>query len=807
MAVQTRRQYHNFLYAPGDAGRAAFLGLGIAAFALFLSNIASTLSLRADGEDFGTTLLHFLDDYGIIVPLILIGIGYGLIRVGLSVLNRAITAAAWGRQILLWMLIASIVLAVQSFGQWFGNVDAFPALGGGILWLVIGAVLLLGYWWLGNNMHVFSGDETLAQVSSRTAWNLLLPTLIVLVLVAARPLEATFISSLTDERFASNQAVRFVGINNYAELLGIRFDVIGCTRGDDGACQTDDAGNLVFPRPRDALDPGYQELRYRDVTTIHIGESEFLLSGRDRDFINSIGNTLFFTVFSVVLELILGIFIAMVINSKFPGRGLMRTAMLVPWAIPTVVSARLWETMFRDNQSGVINNFFTHVIPVLSNTQAWLANGNLQLPALVAVDVWKTTPFMALILLAGLQLIPADIYEAADVDGASKPRQFFQITLPLLRPTIAVALVFRTLDSVRVFDVFQVLLGRQKLSMATYNYETLVQNQQLGYASAIGVVIFVIILIFAMTYVQNPGGECRMSAQTYTSTATAPSSGLTAKQVRHIAGQVGFWLLIIFILIYTLFPFYWAINSSFKGENEMFGSATYFPQHPTLINYQSVFSNDQFIKSLGNSTLVAGSSTLLALAVGAFAAYALGRIRFRGRTLMLYAVLAMTMFPQISILSGVFSVVQRLGLYGSQTALIVTYPIITLPFTVWTLTSFFKGLPGEIEQAALVDGATSFQTFYMILLPLTAPALVTTGLLAFIAAWNEYLFALTFTVVNPAAQTVTVAIALFGGQVTRQDPIAEIMAASVVVTIPLIALVLIFQRKIVEGLTAGAVKG
>lgn len=298
-----------------------------------------------------------------------------------------------------------------------------------------------------------------------------------------------------------------------------------------------------------------------------------------------------------------------------------------------------------------------------------------------------------------------------------------------------------------------------------------------------------------------------MTAQTYTPSSTSPAPGLTGKQVRRILLRIGFWALIVFILIYTLFPFYWALNSSFKNENEVFGPATYVPQNLQLINYTSVFSNNHFIRSLGNSALVAGSSTLLALVIGAFAAYALGRLQFRGRTLMLYAVLAMTMFPQISILSGVFAIVNQLGLYGSQAALIVTYPIITLPFTVWTLTSFFRGLPGEIEQAALVDGASAFQTFYMILLPLTAPALVTTGLLAFISAWNEYLFALTFTVINPAAQTVTVAIALFSGQISRQEPIAEIMAASIVVTIPLLILVLVFQRKIVEGLTAGAVKG
>lgn len=298
-----------------------------------------------------------------------------------------------------------------------------------------------------------------------------------------------------------------------------------------------------------------------------------------------------------------------------------------------------------------------------------------------------------------------------------------------------------------------------------------------------------------------------MSQQTAAVVSARDKDVAARRQFWATVRRIGFWLLIIAILLYTLFPFYWAINSSFKTENEVFGTATYFPTNPTLINYQSVFSNAQFVTSLGNSAIVSSLTTLLALLVGSFAAYALGRLRFRGRTVMLYAVLAMTMFPQISILSGLFTIVSDLGLFGSMGALIVTYPLITLPFTVWTLTSFFRGLPAELEQAALVDGATLFQTFYKILLPLTAPALVTTGLLAFISAWNEYLFALTFTVINPSARTVPVAIALFSGQVSRQEPIAEIMAASVVVTVPLIVLVLIFQRRIVEGLTAGAVKG
>lgn len=273
------------------------------------------------------------------------------------------------------------------------------------------------------------------------------------------------------------------------------------------------------------------------------------------------------------------------------------------------------------------------------------------------------------------------------------------------------------------------------------------------------------------------------------------------------ARKISFWVLILIILIFTLFPFYWAFNSSLKSEAEIIQPASYIPRSATLINYQAIFSNDQFLRGLGNSAIVSGISVVLALVVGSFAAYALGRLKFRGRTLVLYLVLAMTMFPQISILSGLFAITRELGIYGSISSLILTYPIFTLPFTAWVLVSFFKGLPAELEQAALVDGATPFQTFYMILLPLTAPALVTTGLLAFINAWNEYLLALTFTVINPDARTVPVVIASFDGVIARQEPIAEVMAASIVVTIPLIVLVLIFQRRIVEGLTAGAVKG
>jgi trehalose/maltose transport system permease protein len=286
------------------------------------------------------------------------------------------------------------------------------------------------------------------------------------------------------------------------------------------------------------------------------------------------------------------------------------------------------------------------------------------------------------------------------------------------------------------------------------------------------------------------------------------------KQLAHLINRVVFWILVVIVFVYMVFPFYWMLNSSFKNESQLqMTPATFLPQDPntggitlSLLNYEAVFKNTAFLLGIRNSIVVAVTTTLLALAVGAFAAFALGKLRFRGKTPSLYLILAMTMFPQVSVLSGLYAVIRNLSLPAIP-SMILSYMLFTLPFTVWVLASFFRSLPLEIMQAAQVDGANPFQTFYMILLPLTAPALVTTGLLAFISAWNEYLFALTFTTVQPTARTVPVAIALFTGVIAHQIPFGEIMAAAIVVTIPLLILVLIFQNRIVAGLTAGAVKG
>ena len=264
-------------------------------------------------------------------------------------------------------------------------------------------------------------------------------------------------------------------------------------------------------------------------------------------------------------------------------------------------------------------------------------------------------------------------------------------------------------------------------------------------------------------------------------------------------------LAVLLILCFALFPFYWAVVTSLRAGPALFEHSL-LPTAPSWENYLAIFTEQQFGRNILNSVLVATLTVMLALGVALLAAWALGRVRFGGRRLMLYSILGVSMFPQVAVLAGMFELIQALGLYNNWLGLAFSYTLFTLPFTVWVLTAFTGELPAEMEEAALVDGASPMGVVLRIFVPLLAPALVSTGLLAFIAAWNEFLFALSFTLTNDA-RTVPVAIALITGASAYELPWGRIMAASVIVTLPLVLLVFFFQHRITAGLTAGAVKG
>ncbi len=349
------------------------------------------------------------------------------------------------------------------------------------------------------------GMSEVAKREERLALGMLLPSFLVILVIAIYPLFTVFSDSLTDKTFASEQPVQFVGLDNYARLLSLTIaelpPVIDPATGQQKLNQNgepvyESAVNVLPREPR----------RYREINQFELFGKRYVIGATERDFVRAIFDTVLFTVVTVTLETILGLGIALVVNSGFRGRGFMRATMLVPWAIPTVVSARIWEWMFTPTRAGFFNAIL-NALGLGDGQMAFLREASLQLPAIIVLDVWKTTPFMALLLLAGLQLIPGDLYEAAEVDGAGAVRRFFSVTLPLLRPTLAVALIFRTLDALRVFDVFQVLLSRTRYSMASFAQDQLIQYQNAGLSSAASVVIFMLILIFAVIYIRTLGVE------------------------------------------------------------------------------------------------------------------------------------------------------------------------------------------------------------------------------------------------------------------------------------------------------------
>src|SRR3954449_10787407 len=282
----------------------------------------------------------------------------------------------------------------------------------------------------------------LQRRQARLAWLLLLPALAVVAFVAIYPLGKTIYQSFTNQEFlAGIEPTKWVGLQNYRDLW------------------------------------------------------------HDTDFRHSVWVTIKFTLITVTIEFVLGLIIALVVNSSFKGRGAMRAVMLVPWAIPTVVAAQMWKWMY-DDVYGVVNDAGVR-LHLISHSRAWISEPSTALASVCAVDIWKTTPFVALLLLAGLQVIPRDLYEAADVDGASQLQQFWKITFPLLMPAILVTLIFRTLDALRVFDIFYVFFGSRPdtQTMSIYAQSTIVGDGHVGYGAAVSVAIFLIIALFVVIYV------------------------------------------------------------------------------------------------------------------------------------------------------------------------------------------------------------------------------------------------------------------------------------------------------------------
>ncbi len=272
------------------------------------------------------------------------------------------------------------------------------------------------------------------------------------------------------------------------------------------------------------------------------------------------------------------------------------------------------------------------------------------------------------------------------------------------------------------------------------------------------------------------------------------------------AGKKVLWgLAALAVAAYALLPVAWVVSLSLKPGSEL-SDGSFLPKSPTLDNFRAVFKDPQFPAALRNSLGIAAISTVVAVLLAMFAAYAIVRLDFPGKRLVLGGALAIAMFPAISIVGPLFNMWRSLGLYDTWAGLIIPYMTFTLPLAIWTLSAFFREIPWDLDKAARVDGATPFQAFRKVIAPLAAPGVFTAAILVFIFAWNDFLFAITLTSTN-SARTVPAALAFFTGASQFEQPTGSIAAASVIVTIPIVIVVLLFQRRIVAGPTSGAVKG
>lgn len=275
-------------------------------------------------------------------------------------------------------------------------------------------------------------------------------------------------------------------------------------------------------------------------------------------------------------------------------------------------------------------------------------------------------------------------------------------------------------------------------------------------------------------------------------------------RTRRVARRSIFWALLTGMATFCLLPFLWQLLTSLKPTSEISTLPPILPTRPVLDHYLAIFQDRPFGRFILNSVIVASLTTVSCLSIGSLAAFAIAKLQFRGRNLLLFLALSISMFPPIAAVSPLYLIIRILGWRDTYAGLVVPYTTFALPLAIWILWSVFREIPDELYLAALVDGCTPFQVFVRIFLPLAAPGIGTAAILVFIFAWNEFLYALTFTS-SEAMRTIPVAIALFPG--LHEVPWGEMAAATIVVTTPLILLILFFQRRIVSGLTAGSVKG
>jgi multiple sugar transport system permease protein len=643
----------------------------------------------------------------------------------------------------------------------------------------------------------------------------------------------------------------------------------------------------------------------RQVTVVNYYELLTYGNYNTRDFWRYTYQTLFFSVVSLALEFVLGLIFALILNKNFKGRGIARTTLLIPWAIPTVASATIYRfEIFNPAESfGLINSllqlfglrpvaFFGPDAPVLFTLLGPVPYGDLleavpitlTMVVAITIDVWKTTPFITLLILAALQIVPDDLYKAGDIAGASGWQKFRYISWPLIKPGVGIALIFRAMQALRVYDAIVVFRDDSVHSM-TWQAVQLWLTGLYGLASAISVLLLVLVVIFAFfillfTRRRNKKSEKEgknvfqklaslfkrsdsenedkptdklktQSKEEITDTSQikaiknislteddsiTANLELESKKITISKSKVRWYIgtryvrkgifvvLVVAMCLFCAGPFIWIVLRSFRNPYNYVLQTSFelFPKYLSFDAYNLLFSNTQvygtsFAIPLLNGFILSGLTVIVVIIAGVLIAYAIAKFRFPLKRGLYGFIFSMNSLPPLIIvipfyiqmtLVGTF--IPALDLRNNLLGLVLPYAAFNLPLAVFILVAFFEEIPEDLWKAAKVDGASNFQVLRKVILPLTIPGIFTTAILVFIASWNELLFAQIF-LISPSVQTVPRTILRYvqnpSSLTANWNTDIVLLAATTISTIPLVILVLLFQKKIVSGLTRGAVKG
>jgi multiple sugar transport system permease protein len=584
--------------------------------------------------------------------------------------------------------------------------------------------------------------------------------------------------------------------------------------------------------------------------TFAVGFRNYQRLATNSDYQQALQNTIVFTFWSLLFKFIVGMTVALILNSRLPMRGILSGIMLLPWIVPEIVTALAWRSIYDPLFGGL--NPILQGLGIIKQPLGWLSDPNMAMGSIISVNIWKGIPFFVLLLLAGLKAIDKEQLEAAEVDGANIIQRFRHVTLPGMRYVIVVVLLLSFISTFNQFGLPFLMTGGGP-SGATKLYSIMAYDKAIGslqygpgIAIAFSVAPLMAILIWLLarfmrqddkrdgTSNRPPGIGDRVLAvggrvvslvidlvflpvqlaytgidwfvrQVRVATGRTAMEPLLTNRARSDAGVVARLLVLLPFLAFVIFPFYWVIITSLKTNEQISGRTSIFwPQPATLEHYDTLINGTGFLTWLMNSVIIAGVSTVLSVALASMAAYALSRLRFTGAGLLTTMLLITYLLPGTLLFIPLYQTLSAIGLINSYGALIITYPTFLLPFATWVLLGYFRSIPVELEEAAMIDGASRFYIFLRITLPLAAPALLSVTLFAFTNAWNEFLFAFVF-ITSESLRTLPIGLqSLVFGDIL---PWGKLMAASLLTAVPVAVLYIYAQRFLVGGLTVGGVKG